>query len=99
VSLFDANGDEHPDAFRNLSSTANYLGDEFPAIFADWRERHDEAQARDDARGRAILDALRARRRELAAVVTPVEKPPLAPLVASPPPVTPKPRIRAVSLS
>ena len=36
---------------------------------------------------------------QLAAVVTPVEKPPLAPVVTSPPPVTPKPRVRAVTLS
>ena len=89
VSLFEES-DGHPDAFRSLEARADYLGDEFPAVFEDWRARHDEAQSR--ARGRA--------RHELAAVVTPVDKPPpLAPVVASPPPVTPKPRVRAVTLS
>ena len=86
--VFFSNSAASPRILAELGGALAYLGDEFPAIFADWRARHDEAQARDDARGRAILDAVRARRRELAAV-TPVEKPPLAPLVASPPPVTP----------
>ncbi len=89
VSVFD-DSDGHRDAFRSLELRATHLGGEFPAVFEDWRERHDEAQSR--ARGRA--------RHELAAVVTPVDKPPpLAPVVASPPPVTPKPRVRAVTLS
>ena len=86
VSLFEES-DGHPDAFRSLEARADYLGDEFPAVFEDWRARHDEAQAR-------------ANRREVAAVVTPVEKPPLAPVVPSPPPVRPvAKRVRAVTLS
>ena len=86
VSVFH-DGDGHRDAFRSLELRATHLGGEFPAVFEDWRERHDEAQAR-------------ANRREVAAVVTPVEKPPLAPVVPSPPPVRPvAKRVRAVTLS